>query len=134
MTVTTDNPPASQALIATGGRVLLAAIFVISGIGKLADPSGTAAYIASTGMPAPQLGVWLAIAVELLGGLALIFGFRVRLVAALLAGFSLVTAAFFHADFADQNQTIHFLKNLGLAGGLLQVVAFGGGRLSLDRT
>jgi putative oxidoreductase len=131
--MTTETAPATRDLVATGGRVLLAAIFVASGAGKLADPAGTAAYIASAGLPLPILGAWAAIAVELLGGIALILGLRVRAVAALLAVFSLVTAVFFHAQFADQNQMIHFLKNLGLAGGLLQVVAFGGGRFSLDR-
>lgn len=127
------SAPARGSLIAAAGRVLLAAIFVLSGASKLADPAGTAAYIASAGLPLPEVGAWLAILVELGGGIALIAGLRARLVAALLAGFSIVTAAAFHAQFADQNQMIHFLKNLALAGGLLQVTAFGGGRLSLDR-
>jgi putative oxidoreductase len=123
-----------QHWVATSGRVLLAAIFVLSGIGKLADPSGSAGYIASVGLPAPQLALWGAIAVELLGGLALIAGYKVRLVAAVLAAFSVVTAALFHAQFGDQTQLIMFLKNIAMAGGLMQVVAFGGGRLSLDRS
>ena len=123
-----------QPWVATSGRVLLAAIFVLSGIGKLADPAGSAGYIASVGLPAPQLALWGAIAVELLGGLALIAGYKVRLVAAALAAFSVVTAALFHAQFGDQTQLIMFLKNIAMAGGLMQVVAFGGGRLSLDRS
>ena len=65
-------------------------------------------------------------------GIALVFGYRTRLAAALLALFSLLAAIGFHSNFADQNQMIHFLKNVAMAGGLLQVVAFGGGRLSLD--
>lgn len=133
MTETDFAAPGTRDFVATGGRILLATIFVLSGINKLSDPAATAAYIASVGLPLPVLGAWAAILVELLGGLALIIGWRVRAVAALLAIFSLVTALFFHAQFADQNQMIHFLKNLGLAGGLLQVVAFGGGRFSLDR-
>lgn len=123
-----------QPWVATSGRVLLAAIFVLSGISKLADPAGSAGYIASVGLPAPQLALWGAIAVELLGGLALIAGYKVRLVAAVLAAFSLVTAAFFHAQLGDQTQFIMFFKNIAMAGGLMQVVAFGGGRLSLDRS
>lgn len=123
-----------QPWVATSGRVLLAAIFVLSGISKLADPAGSAGYIASVGLPAPQLALWGAIAVELLGGLALIAGYKVRLVAAALAAFSLVTAAFFHAQLGDQTQFIMFFKNIAMAGGLMQVVAFGGGRLSLDRS
>jgi putative oxidoreductase len=133
MTDTTATSPASNAVLATGGRVLLAAIFVLSGVSKLSDPAGTAGYIASAGLPLPQLAVWVAIAVELLGGLALIAGLRVRLVAAVLAVFTLVTAFAFHNNFADQVQMIMFLKNIAITGGLLQVIAFGGGRLSLER-
>jgi putative oxidoreductase len=78
------------------------------------------------------MGLAIAIAVEIVGGLALILGYRTRIVAAILAVFSLATAVFFHAQFGDQNQLIHFLKNVTLAGGFLQIVAFGGGRFSLD--
>lgn len=126
------NNAAWQPWVATTGRVLLAAIFVLSGIAKLTDPAGSAGYIASVGLPAPQLALWGAIAVELLGGLALIAGYKVRLVAAALAAFSVVTAALFHAQLGDQMQFIMFFKNIAMAGGLMQVVAFGGGRLSLD--
>lgn len=128
------NNAAWQPWVATTGRVLLAAIFVLSGIAKLTDPAGSAGYIASVGLPAPQLALWGAIAVELLGGLALIAGYKVRLVAAALAAFSVVTAALFHAQLGDQMQFIMFFKNIAMAGGLMQVVAFGGGRLSLDRS
>ena len=128
------NGAAWQPWVATSGRVLLAAIFVLSGISKLADPAGSAGYIASVGLPAPQLALWGAIAVELLGGLALIAGYKVRLVAAALATFSVVTAALFHAQLGDQTQFIMFFKNIAMAGGLMQIVAFGGGRLSLDRS
>lgn len=128
------NGAAWQPWVATSGRVLLAAIFVLSGISKLADPAGSAGYIASVGLPAPQLALWGAIAVELLGGLALIAGYKVRLVAAALAAFSVVTAALFHAQLGDQTQFIMFFKNIAMAGGLMQIVAFGGGRLSLDRS
>lgn len=120
--------------VAASGRVLLAAIFVLSGAAKLADPAGSAGYIASVGLPAPQLALWGAIAVELLGGLALIAGYKVRLVAAALAAFSIATAILFHAQLGDQTQFIMFFKNIAMAGGLMQIVAFGGGRLSLDRS
>ena len=123
-----------QPWVATSGRVLLAAIFVLSGAAKLADPAGSAGYIASVGLPAPQLALWGAIAVELLGGLALIAGYKVRLVAAALAAFSIATAILFHAQLGDQTQFIMFFKNIAMAGGLMQIVAFGGGRLSLDRS
>lgn len=105
---------------------------MISGASKLAAPAATIGYIEAVGLPLPQVALAVAILAELAGGLLLIAGYRVRLVAAGLALFSLVTAFGFHADFADQNQFIHFLKNLAIAGGLVQLVAFGGGRLSLD--
>lgn len=116
----------------TAGRALLASLFLVSGAGKLAAPAATMAYIASTGMPAPLLGYLGALAVELGLATALLLGYRARAVAVLMALFALVTAVLFHADFGDQNQTIHFLKNLAIAGGLLQVAAHGAGALSLD--
>ena len=118
--------------VALIGRVLLSAIFILSGAGKVADPAGTMAYIGAAGLPLAPLAYGGAVAAELGGSLALVFGYRTRLAAALLALFSLLAAIGFHSNFADQNQMIHFLKNVAMAGGLLQVVAFGGGRLSLD--
>lgn len=123
---------ASSDIAATGGRLLLAAIFLLSGWSKLADPAGSITYIEAAGLPFPQVGVAAAIAVELVGGLLLAVGYRTRLAAAALALFSLATAAVFHSALGDQNQFIHFFKNVAIAGGLLQVIAFGAGRLSLD--
>ncbi len=120
-------------LLAATGRVLLAAIFVLSGVSKLADPAGTIAYITSAGLPAPSLAYGAAVAVELVGGLLLIAGIRTRFVASAIAAFSLAAAFGFHANLADQNQFIHFFKNVALAGGLLQVAAFGSGRFGFDR-
>lgn len=121
-----------NASIAAFGRLLAAAIFLVSGLGKIADPVVTQGYIATTGLPAPILGYGLAVAVEAIGGVLLVIGYRTRLVALGLALFSVATAIFFHANFADQNQMIHFLKNIAIAGGLLQIVAFGGGAWSVD--
>lgn len=120
-------------LLAATGRVLLAAIFVLSGVSKLADPTGTIAYISSAGLPAPSLAYGAAVAVELVGGLLLIAGIRTRFVASAIAAFSLAAAFGFHANLADQNQFIHFFKNIAMAGGLLQVAAFGSGRFGFDR-
>lgn len=122
----------SQNIAALAGRVLLAAIFILSGASKLADPAGTIGYIASAGLPLPQLAFVGAAAVELLGGLALVLGYRTRYAALALAFFSLAAALAFHSALADQNQFIHFFKNIAMAGGLLQVAAFGAGRFSLD--
>lgn len=120
-------------LLAATGRVLLAAIFVLSGVSKLADPAGTIAYITSAGLPAPSLAYGVAVIVELVGGLLLIAGFRTRIVASAIAAFSLAAAFGFHSNLADQNQFIHFFKNVAMAGGLLQVAAFGSGRFGFDR-
>ncbi|MDT3377777.1 DoxX family protein [Labrys portucalensis] len=114
------------------GRVLIAAIFLLSGFGKLTAPAATAGYIAAAGLPLPYLGVILAILVELVGGILLIVGYQTRLVALAMAVFSVAAAAFFHNNLGDQNQFIHFFKNIAMAGGLLQVVAFGAGSLSVD--
>jgi len=124
-----DTKQASAALI---GRVLLSVIFILSGFSKLAAPAMMIGYIGSVGLPLPQVALALAIIVEVGGGLALIAGYRTRTVAAVLAAFSVVTALAFHNALADQNQFIHFFKNIAMAGGLLQVVAFGAGRFSLD--
>ncbi|BEP64435.1 DoxX family protein (plasmid) [Variovorax sp. V213] len=114
------------------GRLLMAAIFLISGVGKLMAPGGTIGYIASVGIPLPELAYAGALAMELGGALLLVVGYRTRWVAAALALFSVVSAVIFHNALGDQNQLFHFLKNLAMAGGLLQVVAFGAGRYSLD--
>lgn len=132
MTDTPTNPISNDAL-ALVARILLATIFLLSGLAKLADPAGTAAYVASAGLPAPQLAAWGAAALETLGGLALITGYRARPAALALAGFSLVAALAFHSKFADQNQMIHFMKNIAIAGGLLQLAITGPGGLALGR-
>jgi putative oxidoreductase len=114
------------------GRVLLAAIFVLSGFGKLFAPEATQGYIASAGVPFPQLAFLGAVVVEVGGGLLLAVGYKTRLAALVLAVFSVVAGLIFHNVAGDQNHFIHLLKNLAIAGGLLQVVAFGAGTLSLD--
>jgi putative oxidoreductase len=118
--------------VAAVGRLLIAAIFIMSGLGKIADPAGTQAYIGSAGLPAPLLAYLTAIVVELGGGILLVIGYQTRIVALVLAAFTLAAAFGFHNNFADQNQMIHFLKNISMIGGLLQVVAFGAGAVSLD--
>jgi len=122
----------SNGALALAGRAMIAAIFILSGASKLADPAGTIGYIASAGLPLPQLAFAGAAVVELVGGWALVLGYRTRLVALALAVFSILAALSFHSALSDQNQFIHFFKNIAMAGGLLQVVAFGGGRLSFD--
>lgn len=114
------------------GRLLIAIIFIMSGINKLPDPAGAQAYISAAGLPLPTLAYWVAVVVELGGGLLLLAGYQARWAALVLAVFSVAAALGFHAKFGDQNQTIHFLKNLAIAGGLLQIAHFGAGVLSVD--
>jgi putative oxidoreductase len=121
--------PHSIALI---GRVLLSLIFIIAGLTKLADASGTIHFIASSGLPVPPAAYVVALIVELGGGLALLLGWQARVAGVVLAVFCVVTALVFHSNFADHNMQIHFLKNLAIAGGMLQVAAFGAGAYSID--
>ncbi|MFD2265214.1 DoxX family protein [Lacibacterium aquatile] len=114
------------------GRLLIAVLFILGGFGKIGAYEGTVGYIASVGLPFPALGYVIALIVELGGGILLLVGFQTRITALILAGFSVATALFFHNQLSDQNQMIHFLKNIAVAGGLLQVVAFGAGALSVD--
>lgn len=116
----------------TIGRFLMAIIFIVSGIGKVTAPEAAIGYITAMSVPAPVLALTGAIAVELIGGGMLLLGVCTRYVALVLAVFSIVTGAIFHGAIGDQNQLIHLLKNLAMAGGLLQVAAFGAGASSFD--
>lgn len=121
------------------GRILLALIFVISGYGKIGGFEGTAGYIASKGLPLPQVGAAIAVVVELIGGVMLIIGWKARWAALAIAVFTLAAAFFFHAYWelpVDKRMVdyLSFWKNLSIAGGMLMVFAFGPGRYSLDKT
>jgi putative oxidoreductase len=121
-----------QPYVGAFGRLLIAALFLISGLGKIAAPALTQAYIASAGLPFPLLAYLVAIVIEVGGGILLILGYRSRIVASVMAAYTVAAALGFHRDFADQNAMAHFLKNISITGGMLQVVAFGAGTLSLD--
>jgi putative oxidoreductase len=114
------------------GRLMIGLPFAISGLSKLAAYGATTRMISAVGLPFPPLAFAVAVAVELGGGVLLIAGYQARAVAAAMAVFSLVTAVLFHNNFADQNQMFHFLKNVIMAGGLLQIAAFGAGAPSFD--
>ena len=114
------------------GRILLGAPFLMSGLSKLGAYAATVGYIAAMGLPLPPLAFIITVAIEVGGGLLLLSGYRVRFAALVLAVFSVLAAVFFHRNFADQNQMIHFLKNVMMAGGLLQITYFGAGAFSLD--
>ena len=128
----------TKSVIAPVGRVLLALIFVMAGLQKITGYTGTQQYMEAMGVPGALLP--LVIALEVLGGLALIAGWQARLAALLLAGFSVVSGLMFHlipgmsmTGMEAQMQTIMFMKNLSIAGGLLMVVALGTGPVSLSR-
>lgn len=118
-------------------RILIALIFVLSGFGKISGFEGAVGYIASKGLPLPQLAAIGAIIVELGGGILLILGWRARWAAAAMLLFTAVAAVLFHDFWAvppeqAQNQMIHFMKNISMMGGLLFVVVHGSGALSVD--
>ena len=130
------NPNASAALV---GRILLALIFILSGFGKITGFDGTVGYIASKGLPMPQVVAALTILVELGGGILLAVGYKARWAALALAAFSILAGLLFHNFWASpaaeaMNQQINFMKNLSIAGGMLMVFAFGPGRLSVDKS
>jgi putative oxidoreductase len=112
-------------------RIFLASLFLMAGISKLgAGYAGTQAYMDAMGV-SPSL-LPLVIILEIGGAIALIVGFKTKLTALLLAGFTLVAAILFHGNFADQMQSILFMKNIAITGGLLVLVTAGAGRLSID--
>ena len=115
------------------GRALLAAIFLMSGLNKVMNPEGTQQYMMSMGMTwATTLFYLGAIVLELGGALALLLGYCTRIGVWALIVFMIPTTLIFHSNFGDQNQMIHFLKNIMMTGGLLQIAHFGAGRYSLD--
>ena len=126
-----------QSPLSLAARVLLALLFVPAGFSKIAGFAGTAGYIASVGLPLPEVGAVIAIVVELGFGLALIAGFQTRIVALVMAVFTVATALFFHKYWAVAPEAvmvnqIMFMKNIAIAGGLLALTAFGGGAWSVD--
>jgi putative oxidoreductase len=128
----------NNAIILLASRVMLAAVFVVFGIRKLMAVAGTAGYFGKLGLPMPEVLVWVIILIELGGGLLLILGWKTRLVAWILAAFTLcatfVAHRYWEVDGAQYvPQLTNFMKNLAIAGGLLMVAACGPGRLSVDK-
>ncbi len=119
------------------GRLLLAFLFLPAGISKISNFAGTVGYITSGGMPMPEVAAAFAIAIEIVGGLALIFGLGTRYAALVLAVFTLVATVVFHnfwAMAADKAylQQLMFYKNFAVIGGLLTLAAWGAGAWSVD--
>ena len=112
------------------GRLLLAMMFLMSGLSKIGSYIGTQGYMEAMGVSGALLP--LVIAAEVLGGLAIIVGWKTKFIAIALAGFSVLTAVLFHADFSNQAEMTNFMKNMTIAGGFLLLVAHGPGAYALD--
>lgn len=119
-----------QAFSALLGRLFLAMIFIQSGLSKMSDYAATQGYMDAMGVSSALLP--LVIALEVVGGIAIVIGFKARLVALAMAGFSLLSALLFHTNFSDETQTIMLMKNIAIAGGFLMIVAHGAGAYALD--
>ena len=116
--------------VAPAGRVLIAFMFVMSGLNKINNYGNTAGWMDAMGVPGSLLPI--VIVLEVLGGAAIMIGWQTRIAAILFAAFSVMSAAIFHADFSDQNQMIHFMKNVSIAGGFLFLIVHGAGISSMD--
>lgn len=128
---------ALQNPLALIGRILLAILFVPAGFDKIGGFSGMVGYSTSMGLPLPEVGVAVALVIELIGGLALLVGFGTRIAAIALAVFTLVASFYFHAYWAlpaeqQMMQQLMFFKNIAITGGLLAFAAFGAGAYSVD--
>lgn len=113
-----------------GGRILIALIFVLSGLNKIGAIQDTQGYMEAMGVPGAL--IYPTILFEVGAGLAIVIGYQTRVVALALAGFCLVTAFIFHNDLADQTQFVMFMKNVAMAGGFLFLARDGAGEPSLD--
>ena len=129
--------PSGASVVPLIGRILIALLFIPSGLAKITGFSGAIAYVAAAGLPVPALGAAIAAVVELGLGLAVLVGWQARWSALIMALFTIAAALFFHAFWSsppDQQlmQNIQFFKNMAIAGGLLFIFAFGPGSFSLD--
>jgi len=119
-------------LFSLASRLFLALIFLVAGWGKLNAIDGTVGYMTSMGIPAAGVLIYLTILTEIGGGLLIAIGYQTRIVAFLMAGFTLLSALIFHFNFGDQMQAINFMKNIAIAGGFFSLVANGAGAWSID--
>jgi putative oxidoreductase len=122
-----------KAYVLVFARVLMASLFVWDGVLQLRNPTATAQYFASVHVPLPDIAVWISGVIHLVGGLALLVGFKTPWAAALLALVCLGTAFGVHLPIGDLSNMTHFYKNLVMAGGFIYVMAYGAGDLSVDR-
>jgi putative oxidoreductase len=119
--------------VALLGRILMSVIFIVGGYTKATAPAATMAMMRHHGLPLPGAAYAVALIVEIGVGSLFLVGYRARITALVLAAWCIATALVAHYHPGDTGQMIHFMKNVCMAGGLLHVVAFGAGRLSVDR-
>jgi putative oxidoreductase len=127
----------SESIVPLAGRLLISTIFIFSGLSKIPGHAAMAGFAASKGLPAADLAIWLAAAVEILGGLSILLGFQARIGAWVLFVFLIPTSVVFHNFWALQgmekmDNQAHFFKNVAIMGGLLFVATFGAGAYSID--
>jgi putative oxidoreductase len=127
----------SESIVPLAGRLLISTIFIFSGLSKIPGHAAMAGFAASKGLPAADLAIWLAAAVEILGGLSILLGFQARIGAWVLFLFLIPTSVVFHNFWAMQgmekmDNQAHFFKNIAIMGGLLFVATFGAGAYSID--
>ncbi|CAM5404151.1 Inner membrane protein YqjF [Aquamicrobium terrae] len=119
-------------VVVLAGRVLLSILFIIAGFGKLTSLAGTAGFFGSIGLPLPMVTAIVVGLVELLGGLAVLFGFKTRIAAIVLAVFTLAATAIAHLDFSQAGNALMLQKNLAITGGFLLLAVLGADSLSID--
>lgn len=112
------------------GRALIAIVFIMAGYSKIGGYEGTQGYMESMGVPGMLLPV--VIALELLGGIAVLVGYQTKIAAFLLGGFTFLAAIIFHSDFSQQMQMILFMKNLAISGAFLLLFVHGPGQWAVN--
>jgi putative oxidoreductase len=122
-----------SSVVALVGRALMCAIFIEAGLGKLLSPAAYIGLMSHFGLPLPWAAYGVAVVVEIVGGLAILLGFQTRIAAAVMAVWCIATALVAHLDPGNEQQMINFMKNVCMAGGFLQLVAFGPGRYSIGK-
>jgi putative oxidoreductase len=131
-TTATATTPALNSYLPVLARLLMCSLFIWDGVLQLRNPAGTADYFASLDVPVSNIAVWVSIPIHLLGGLAILVGYKTRWAAALLVLLCLGTAFGVHLSAGDMDNMINFYKNLVMAGGFLYVINFGAGAISFD--
>ena len=126
------QPSGSTSAAILVGRIFLSIMFIVGGFGKLTAISATAGWFGAIGLPAPTVTAVVVGLVELVGGIAILVGYRTRIAAIVLALFTVGATLIAHLDFSDQTQQLFFMKNLSIVGGFLLLAAVGAGALSID--